>query len=61
MIQKTQEKTTMRTILEELRLLRKEVMLLLPQDDLKDYSHPDRINRSYQKAIKKHTPVSSWK
>lgn len=48
----------MRAILEELRLLRNEVRLLLPQDDLKDYAHPDRIQRSYQKAIKKYPPAS---
>ena len=45
-------------ILEELRLLRNEVMLLFPQEDLKDYAHPDRIKRSYQKALKKYPPVS---
>lgn len=64
MAQKTQVKTKagittvpskiMKAILEELRLLRNEIRLLLPQDDLEDYAHPDRIQRSYQKAIKKH-------
>lgn len=46
-------------ILEELRLLRNEVTLLFPQDDLEDYANPDRITRSYQKAVKKYPPVSS--
>lgn len=41
-------------ILEELRLLRQEVRLLLPQEDLEDYAHPERIMRSYQKAIKQY-------
>lgn len=45
-------------ILEELRLLRNEVMLLFPQEDLKDYAHPDRIKRSYKEALKKYPPVS---
>jgi hypothetical protein len=45
-------------ILEELRLLRNEVRLLLPQEELEEYTHPDRIRRSYQKAIKKYPPVS---
>ncbi len=67
MAQKTQTKTkagmstvsskTLKAILEELRLLRNEVMLLLPQEELKEYAHPDRIRRSYQKAVKKHSPV----
>jgi len=51
----------MRDILEELRLLRKEVMLLLPQEDLEEYVHPDRIKRSYEKALKNYPPVSLWK
>ena len=46
-------------ILKELRLLRNEVRLLLPQDDLEDYAHPERIQRSFQKAIKKHP--TAWK
>ncbi len=45
-------------IFEELRLLRNEVGLLLPQEELEEYTHPDRIRRSYQKAIKKYPPVS---
>lgn len=48
-----------KTILEEIRLLRNEVALLFPQDDLEDYAHPHRIRRSYQKAVKKYPPVSS--
>jgi len=52
---------TLKIILEELRLLRNEVMLLLPQEDLEDYTHPDRIQRSYQRAVKKYPPVSIWK
>ena len=47
----------LQTILEEIRLLRKEVMILLPQDNLEDYAHPERIQRSFQKAIKKHPPA----
>jgi len=51
----------MRAILEELRLLRQEIMLLFPQEDLEDYAHPDRVRNSYQKAIKEYPPVSAWK
>ena len=49
----------LQNILEELRLLRNEVTLLLPQDDLGDYAHPERVRRSFQKAVKKYPPV--WK
>ena len=47
-------------ILEELRLLRNEVRLLLPQEELEEYTHPDRIRRSYQKAIKSFPPVAIY-
>lgn len=48
-------------ILKELRLLREEISLILPSEDLKDYAHSRRIRRSYQKAMKKYPPLSSWK
>ncbi len=35
-----------------------EVMPFLPHDDLGDYANPERIKRSYQKAIKKHPPIA---
>ncbi len=47
-----------KAIFEELRLLRNEIGLLLPQEELEGYTHPDRIRRSYQKAIKKYPPAS---
>ena len=49
----------LQAILQELRLLRNEVMLLFPQDRLEDYAHPTRIKRSYQKALKQYPPASS--
>lgn len=48
----------LQNILKEIRLLRNEMMLLFPQDDLEDYSHSERVKCSYQKAIKKY-PSSS--
>lgn len=44
-------------LLEEIRLLRHELMLLLPSEDLKDYAHPARIKHSYQKALKEYQPA----
>ena len=57
---KNSEKT-LQAILEELRLLRNEVMFLFPQEDLEDYAHPERIRNYYQKAIKKYPPALLWK
>jgi len=48
-------------ILEEIRLLRDELGLLLPQDNLGAYVHPNRIKRSYQRAIKRYPPLPAWK
>ena len=47
------------TILEELRMLRNEMQLFLPQEDLAGYAHPERIKRSYQKAQKQYPRASS--
>lgn len=47
-----------RTILEEIRLLRHELAFLYPQDELRDYAHPARLKRSYQKALKRYPPVN---
>ena len=49
---------TLKNILKELRLLRSEVQLLLPQEELKDYTNPDRIQQSYQNALRTHPPIS---
>ena len=51
----------LKTILEELRSLRNEVMFLFPQEGLEDYSNPARIKTSYQKATKQYTPTALWK
>lgn len=67
MIQKTQQKISsirfpneiMQKILQELKLMRNEISLLLPKEDISEYSHPSRIERSYRKALKKFPPV--WK
>lgn len=44
-------------VLKELRLLRVEVNLLLPREDIKDYAHAGRVKRSYKKAVKQYPPL----
>lgn len=47
-----------KTILEEIRLLRSEVSLLFPNEDLNDYANSERIEKSHQNAIKSYPPLS---
>jgi hypothetical protein len=60
-IQKTETFTStqklLNKILREVRYLRHEFELILPQDDLKEYAHPERIKRSYKKALGKYPPA----
>ncbi|OGP31175.1 MAG: hypothetical protein A2073_07275 [Deltaproteobacteria bacterium GWC2_42_11] len=44
-------------VLKEIRSLRQEFYLLLPQEDIEEYAYPERIKRSYQKALKKYPPI----
>lgn len=54
----TVQTDTLKAILEELRLLRNEINLLLPQEELDEYTNSDRVQESYRKALKQHPPVS---
>ena len=47
----------LKRVVQELHSLRKEFSLLLPNEDIKDYTDGIRIKRSYQRAIKTHPPV----
>ena len=47
----------LRSILEEIRLLRYEVMLILPTENLEGYANSKRIKRSYAKALQSYPPV----
>jgi len=53
-----QANNTLDQILEEIRRLRLEVSLFLPQENLKEYNHPERIKQSYEKALRKFPPHS---
>ncbi len=44
------------TVLKEVRSLRREVSLALPHENLDEYAHPARIERSYRNALKKYPP-----
>lgn len=37
-------------ILDEIRLMRNEITLLLPNEDLEGYAHPDRIKHSLENS-----------
>lgn len=39
-------------VLREMRRLKQEVSVIVPQEDLKSYTHPSRIKKSYQRALK---------
>lgn len=59
-LQKSKSSTDiLHKIYEELQLLRKEIMFLFPQEDIDEFQHPERIKRSYQRAIKEHPLVSA--
>ena len=45
-----------RTLLGEIRRLRQEISLVLPQENLNEYADPRRIKRSYQRALKQYPP-----
>lgn len=53
-----QTNSTLNKILEEVRRLRLEVSLFLPQENLEEYNHPERIKQSYEKALRKFPPRS---
>ena len=48
-------------ILHELRLLREQLSLVVPQDTLDEYEDADRLTASYGKALKRYPSVSAWK
>ena len=42
---------TLKKILEEVKMLRQEVVLFLPHENLEDYDNPKRLKKSYEKAL----------
>jgi hypothetical protein len=43
-------------IIEEIKILRREINLIFPLEDIEEYKHPKRIKRSYERAIRKYQP-----
>jgi hypothetical protein len=43
-------------IVNELRLLREQIALVLPHESLEDYANPRRILSAYRKALKEYPP-----
>jgi len=41
-------------VLKEVRSLREDFSLFLPQEDIREYAHPSHIKNSYLKALKKY-------
>ena len=56
-----QSAETLASILKEIRSLRQDLLFFLPQENINEYAHPDRIKRSYQKALKRYPPATVWK
>lgn len=58
-IKESRMSALLKTILQEIRSMRKEMILFFPEDNLNEYIHPKRIKQSYRKAIKKYPPLLS--
>ncbi|MDZ4299892.1 MAG: hypothetical protein U1A26_03145 [Candidatus Sungbacteria bacterium] len=60
-IQKVKNKQSnaqmLQSLLREVRLLRSEVTLVLPEDHFEEYEHPKRIRHSLRRALKEYPPV----
>lgn len=57
----TYSSAILRSILAEIRLLRSELALLFPSEDINDYAHAARIKKAYARALKQYPPVATWK
>ena len=44
-------------LIREIRLLRNEVALIIPTEDIKGYANPIRIKNSYKKALRQYRPA----
>ncbi|MDO8751932.1 MAG: hypothetical protein Q7J22_00030 [Candidatus Wolfebacteria bacterium] len=59
MLKSATQSDTLTAILDEVRMLRKELSFLIPTESIGDYAHPKRLKRSLEKAMKEHPPASS--
>lgn len=57
----TYSSAMLHSILAEIRLLRSELTLLFPSEDMNDYAHVARIKKAYARALKQYPPVATWK
>lgn len=55
------ETKILRNILEEIKLVRTEISLFLPNENLKEYTNSKKIMASYKKALKEYPPAPAWK
>ena len=51
---KSRNENLLQNIFKEIRLLRSEVTLFMPTEDLKGYAHSSRIKSSFDKAIRQY-------
>ncbi len=51
----------LKAFLEEIRLLREELALFLPQEKLEDFTNQKNIKTAYRRAIKQYPPLALWK
>lgn len=50
----SRSRPTLETVMREIRTLRDTVLFLMPQENIADYAHADRVKRSYRNALKQY-------
>ncbi|OHA94069.1 MAG: hypothetical protein A3G47_00895 [Candidatus Zambryskibacteria bacterium RIFCSPLOWO2_12_FULL_39_45] len=48
------QKNLLQHIFNEIRLLRSEVTLFMPDENLNGYAHPSRIKKSFERALRQY-------
>lgn len=60
-IKPNESSVILQAILKEVRSLRDDFLFFIPQENLDDYKHANRVKRSYQKALKRYPLTGIWK